>query len=172
MGCYKYEKTGLFGYVYDFSVEYNAISVDDIRNIHKYLMVKNNIVQNVTIIILCIKIFWFKCIDKMGRFIKSKMVRSKIIEMNKNYYPFKIFVNKCLGSCNTINNPFAKTCIAKTVKNLNVRIINLLTRINETKFIEWHDDCMFKYKNGPEKCNDKQIFIYVVVNAKKVLLME
>ena len=35
--------TGLNGYVYDFSVDYDAIAVDDILNIHKYLMKKNNI---------------------------------------------------------------------------------------------------------------------------------
>ena len=36
--------TGLDGYVYDFSVDYNAIEVDDIKDIHKYLMKKNNLV--------------------------------------------------------------------------------------------------------------------------------
>ena len=36
--------TRLNGYVYDFSVHYNATDVDDIKDIHKYLMEKNNIV--------------------------------------------------------------------------------------------------------------------------------
>ena len=36
--------TGLNKYVYDFSVEPDAIAVDDILDIHKYLMKKNNIV--------------------------------------------------------------------------------------------------------------------------------
>ena len=36
------KKTGLSGYVYDFSVDYDAIVVDDILEIHKYLMKKNN----------------------------------------------------------------------------------------------------------------------------------
>ena len=36
--------TGLNGYVYDFSVDYDAAAADDIKNIHKYLMKKNNIV--------------------------------------------------------------------------------------------------------------------------------
>ena len=36
--------TGLDRYVYDFSVDYNAIEVDDIKDIHKYLMKKNNLV--------------------------------------------------------------------------------------------------------------------------------
>ena len=37
------KKTGLNRYVYDLSVDYDAIAVDDILNIHKYLMEKNNI---------------------------------------------------------------------------------------------------------------------------------
>ena len=36
--------TRLNGYVYDFSVDYNATDVDDIKDIHKYLMKKHNIV--------------------------------------------------------------------------------------------------------------------------------
>ena len=38
------KKTGFTGYVYDFSVDYDAIAVDDIKDIHKYLMKKNDIV--------------------------------------------------------------------------------------------------------------------------------
>ena len=36
------KKTGFNGYVYDFSVDYNVTDVDDIKDIHKYLMKKNN----------------------------------------------------------------------------------------------------------------------------------
>ena len=35
--------TGLYGYIYDFSVNYGAIANDKILDIHKYLMKKNNI---------------------------------------------------------------------------------------------------------------------------------
>ena len=38
------KKTGFNGYVFDFSVDYDATVVDDIKDIHKYLMKKNNIV--------------------------------------------------------------------------------------------------------------------------------
>ena len=38
------KKTGFSGYVYDFSVDYDATDADDIKDIHKYLMKKNNIV--------------------------------------------------------------------------------------------------------------------------------
>ena len=39
------KKTGFNGYVYDFSVDYDAVAVDDILDIHKYLMKKNKMIQ-------------------------------------------------------------------------------------------------------------------------------
>ena len=41
------KKTEFTGYVYDFSVDYNVTAVDNIKDIHKNLMKKNDIVQNV-----------------------------------------------------------------------------------------------------------------------------
>ena len=38
------KKTGFTGYVYDFSVDYDAIAVNDIKNVREYLMKKNDIV--------------------------------------------------------------------------------------------------------------------------------
>ena len=39
-------RTGFTGCVYDFSVDYDPIAVDDIKSFHKYLMKKNNIIKN------------------------------------------------------------------------------------------------------------------------------
>ena len=39
------KKTGLNGNVYDFSVDYDYIAADDILEIRKYLMKKNNVIQ-------------------------------------------------------------------------------------------------------------------------------
>ena len=36
------KKTGFTGYVYDFSADYNAVTLDDKKDIHKYLMKKND----------------------------------------------------------------------------------------------------------------------------------
>ena len=38
------KKTGFNGYICDFSTDYNAITVSDILDIHKYLMKKNKVV--------------------------------------------------------------------------------------------------------------------------------
>ena len=48
------KKTGFNGYVYDFSVDYDAIAVDDISDIHKYLMKKNNTIWYDTYKNVCI----------------------------------------------------------------------------------------------------------------------
>ena len=42
--CNNMKKRVLYGYVYDFTVDYDAIVVDDISNIHKHLMKKNNMI--------------------------------------------------------------------------------------------------------------------------------
>ena len=38
------KKTGFAGYVYDFSADYNVVTLDDMKDIHNYLMKKNDIV--------------------------------------------------------------------------------------------------------------------------------
>ena len=45
----KIKKKGLNGYIFNFSADYDAIAVDNILGIHKCLMEKNNIIQNVWI---------------------------------------------------------------------------------------------------------------------------
>ena len=63
-------------------------------------------------------------------------VRPKILDININnpmFYPLSIKVNKGGGSCNNINDPHAKICVPDTVKDLNVRVFNLMPRTNETR---------------------------------------
>ena len=44
---------------------------------------------------------------------KKCMPRPKILDVNGEalFYPYNVLVNKCSGSCNTINNPMAKLCV-------------------------------------------------------------
>ena len=56
--------------------------------------------------------------------------RTEIININNNepvFYPFSIKVNKCSGSCNNINDPYAKLCVPDVVKNINVKVFNLMS---------------------------------------------
>ena len=49
--------------------------------------------------------------------------------------------SKCSRKCNDINDPYAKMCVPDVVKNLNVKVFNLMPRSNETRHIEWHEMC-------------------------------
>ena len=39
-----YKKERIISHVYDFSVDYDSIAIDDILDIHRYLMKKNNMI--------------------------------------------------------------------------------------------------------------------------------
>ena len=41
------------------------------------------------------------------------------------FFPFSVKTSKGSGSCNNINNPYAKLCVPDVVKNLNVRVFNV-----------------------------------------------
>ena len=74
-------------------------------------------------------------------------IRPQVININSNnpvFYPFSIKINKCSGNCNNINNPYANICVPDIIKNLNVKVFNLMSRTNETRFIKWHEKCKCK----------------------------
>ena len=65
--------------------------------------------------------------------------RTQVINVNNDepvFFPFSIETEKCSGSCNNISCPYAKICVPDVVKNLNVKVFNLMSRTNETIFIE------------------------------------
>ena len=69
-------------------------------------------------------------------------IRPEIINVNSDepvFYPVSIKANKCGCSCNNINDPYAKMCVPDVVKNLNVKVFDLMSRTNETRRIEWHE---------------------------------
>ena len=85
-------------------------------------------------------------------------VRPKIVGINSNpiFYPFSIKINKCSGSCNNINNPYAKNYVPDVIKDLNVKVFNLLSKANETRFITWHEACKCICRLDGIICNSKQ----------------
>ena len=85
--------------------------------------------------------------------------RPEIININSNnpvFYPFSIKTNKCSGNCNNINDPYSKNCVPDVVKDLNVKVFNLISRTNETRHIKWHETCRCICKLDAIVCNNKQ----------------
>ena len=86
-------------------------------------------------------------------------IKPEIINVNTSecmFYPYIITINMCKGSCNTINDPYAKLCFPDTVENVNVKVINLMPRTNETRDIEWHKTCKCKCRFDASVSNNKQ----------------
>ena len=86
-------------------------------------------------------------------------VMREIVNVNSNepiFYPYSISTSKCSGSCNNINDDYAKLCIPDVIENLNVKVFNLISRTNETRHTGWHETCKCKYRLDPSVCNNKQ----------------
>ena len=86
-------------------------------------------------------------------------VRPEIIIVHSKepvFFPFSIKTTKCSGSCNNINDPYAKLCVPDVVKNLNVKVYNLMPRTNKTRHIEWHETCHCKCRLDASFCNNRQ----------------
>ena len=85
--------------------------------------------------------------------------RPELVNVNSNntiFYPFSIKTSKCSGNCNNINDPYAIICVPDIVKNLNVKVFNLISGTNETKQIKWHKTCNCQCRLDAMVCNNKQ----------------
>ena len=74
-------------------------------------------------------------------------VRPQIVNLNSDepvFFAFSIKTSKCSGSFSNINDPYAKMCVPDIVKNLNVKLFNLMSRTNEARHIKCHETCKCK----------------------------
>ena len=91
------------------------------------------------------------------------MPRPKILNVNEGigealFYPYNVLVNKCSGSCDTLDNPMSKICVPKIIKNVNMKVYDFLMRLNETRNVLWHEICKCVCRLNSSVCNSKQIW--------------
>ena len=83
----------------------------------------------------------------------------QIVNINSKeslFVSFSIKTSKCSGTCNNIDNPYAKLRVPDVIENLNVKVFNLMSRTNETRHIEWDETCKYECKFLANACNNKQ----------------
>ena len=73
-----------------------------------------------------------------------------------HYYPFTVKLDKCVGSCNTLNDLSNKVCVPNKTEDLNLSVFNMITGINESKTLTKHISCECKCKFDGRKCNSDQ----------------
>ena len=62
---------------------------------------------------------------------QKRKLRVEIIDININettFYPCSIEVNKWSCSCNKSSDPYSKLCVFDAVKNVNIKVFNLMSR--------------------------------------------
>ena len=96
--------------------------------------------------------------------------RPKILDVNEGvgealFYSYNVLVNKCSGSCNTLDDPMAKMCVPNIIKRINMKVYNFLMRLNETRNVLWHESCKCLCRLNSSLCNSKQIWNSDICNC-------
>ena len=71
-----------------------------------------------------LKVHALECLSVINR---ECMPRPKILDVNEGvggalFYPYNMLVNKCSGSCNTLDDPMARICVPNIIKNVNMKV--------------------------------------------------
>ena len=82
-------------------------------------------------------------------------VRKVIIDNDYMTFPYKIKVDKCIGSCNDRDNPYFKVCLPDSTKNISVKSFDLISK-NIFKNISFHQNCKFGCLLDEKVCNNLQ----------------
>ena len=104
-----------------------------------------------------------KSLECISVVIQKCMPIPKILDVNEGvgealFYPYNVLVNKCSGSCNTLDDPMAKMCVPNIIKRVNMKVYNFLMRLNETRNVLWHESCKCVSRLNSSVCNSKQIW--------------
>ena len=118
--------------------------------------IKKVFFTGLTILSTLIGVNSLSCISMTNKEYKVRPEVINAISDEPVFYHFSIKTSKCSGSCNNINDPYAKMCVPDVVKNLNVKVFNLMSRTNETRHIKWHETCKCKCRLDASLCNNKQ----------------
>ena len=94
----------------------------------------------ISLLISCFVIIQTKALECVSVINRKCMPRPKILDVNEGvgealFYPYNVLVNKCSGSCDTLDNPMAKMCIPNIIKRINMKVYNFLMRLNETRSV-------------------------------------
>ena len=90
-----------------------------------------------------------------------------------HYYPVVIKLDKSFGSCCSLNNLSNIICVPNITKDLNLRVFNMITGINESKTSTKHISFECKCRFDGRKCHiNGGITINVYVNVKNVMFVK
>ena len=68
-----------------------------------------------------------------------------------HYCPFAVNLDRCVGSCNTLNDLSNKLCVPSKTEHLNLSMFNMITGINESKTLTKYISCECKCRFDGKK---------------------
>ena len=83
-------------------------------------------------------------------------VRTVITDNDYMTSPYKIGVDRCIGSCNDKDNPYFKFCLPDSFKNISVKSFDLISKKNLLKNISFHQSCKCGCILDEKVCNNLQ----------------
>ena len=110
-------------------------------------------IKKVQILVLISTVNSLECISLKKQECK---VRKVVIDNDYMTFPYKIGVNRCVGSCNDINNPYFKVCSPDIIKNISFKVFDLISQQNKFRNRTFHESCKFGCLLDEKVCNNKQ----------------
>ena len=90
---------------------------------------------------------------------QESKVRPEIINIKSNepsFHHYSVRINKCSDSCNNINDPLAKLCVADVARKINLKLFNLMSRTKKARYIKLHETFKCAIRLDVSVCNNKQ----------------
>ena len=163
------KKTGLNRYVYNFSVDYNIIDTSNIIDIHEYLIKKTwykimfRLIKKILMELLISIVNasnHTKCVSLSSQkyIIQPILINLHPTEYSQefHYYTFSVKLDRCVRTCNTLNDLSNKVCVPNKTEDLNLSVINMITGINESKALTKHMSCKYRCRFDGRKCISDQ----------------
>ena len=101
-----------------------------------------------------------KCISLSNQ---KGIIQPAVINLQSNecsqdlyYYSFAVKLDRCVGSCNSLNDLSNKACVPNKTEDLNLSMFSMITEINESKTITKHVSWECKCKIDGRNCGSDQ----------------
>ena len=119
-----------------------------------FSLVKKNLgMLCILILIILTPLTWNYCLLLKHQECK---VRKVIVDNDYMTFPYKIKVDKCIGSCNDKDNPYFKVCLPDSIKNIHVKSFDLIFKKNVLKNISFYQSCQCGCLLNEKVCNNLQ----------------
>ena len=108
-----------------------------------------------------------KCVSLNNQLCQARPTLVNINFNQPHFYPLTVTANKCSESCNAIDDRYAQIWVPNKVKSMNLEVFNLMSNVNEARFLVQHKLCKCKCGLNESIYNTKHgIIMNVGVSVK------